>query len=646
MDPEPPEGLDFFDRDRLMKSRRSKGRAHNLLFLIESWSDPTGSDDLFEFLAATEVFGGLSQADLRTLMPHLEPVHVAAGELVLEPGRTNDALYVVGHGRLEVGSPGTATSEAGPGQVIGAGALLLGDWAGSWARAMRDSVLLRLTASSFKAFAERHPQALLGLCRELVRVSTRPDQPPGRSASTVCTIAVLPAGGKPLSGEFTGSLAAAMSRAGKTLHLSGSALDAEIGAGTSEIGLEDPRNGGVVAWLQRAEHENRFVLYEADDRDSNWTQRCLRQADRVLLVAEASGDPSLGNLERALAAGGGLESAGSRCHLVLLHEPGVTGPSGTAAWLEHRTVVMHHHVRRGRSADYRSLARHLSGSACGLVLGGGAAMGFAHLGAIRALEEAGVEIDMVGGTSIGAVMGALYARGLDHDGRVRAAVSALIENGNIIGVTLPLVSISSGRKVSRLLRDEPAFGGFVEDLWKPFFCVSASLGRVQEVVHERGSTWRAVRASVSLPGVWPPVFEQGDLLVDGGVLNNLPVDLMASRIQTGPIIAVDLQPDIQSGPSEPFDVSLSGWRILRSRLNPFVPNIELPRMLDVLMRSLSLASTKSQRARMVEHPIALYLRPPLGDSARMNFAAGASLIESAYRHTAALLEENPWPAQI
>ncbi|HVL50630.1 MAG TPA: cyclic nucleotide-binding and patatin-like phospholipase domain-containing protein [Actinomycetota bacterium] len=642
----PPDDLGFFDRDRLMKSRRPKSRAHNLLFLIESWSDPAGSDDLLEFLAGTEVFSGLTQADLRSLMPHLEPVHAAAGELVLESGKPNDALYVVGHGRLEAGSAGTATFEAGPGQVIGAGALLLGDSAGSWARAMRDSVLLRLTASSFKAFAERHPQALLGLCRELVRISTSTDRNAARSAADVCTVAVVPAGSRALPGGFVDGLAAALGRAGRTLTLSAPVLDAQMGAGTSEVGLDDPRNGGVVAWLHRAEQEHRFVLYETDPRDTTWTQRCLRQADRVVLVAEAGGDPAPGELEHVLRAGEALGPAGSRCHLVLLHGVEVDNPSGTAAWLENRTVAMHHHVRRDRIADFRRLARHLSGNACGLVLGGGGAMGFAHLGVIRALDEAGIAIDIVGGTSIGAVMGALFARDLDHEGRVRAAVSALVESGNIVGMTLPLVSVSSARKVSRLLSDEPAFGGFVEDLWRPFFCVSASLGRVEEVIHERGRTWRAIRASVSLPGVWPPVFEQGDLLVDGGVLNNLPVDVMAAKIQSGPIIAVDLHPGTHSSPSEPFDVSLSGWRILSSRINPFVRTIEMPRILDVVMRSMSLASTRSQRERLVDHPIALYLRPPLSDGARMNFGAGAGLIESAYRHTSAHLEANPWPAQI
>lgn len=218
--------------------------------------------------------------------------------------------------------------------------------------------------------------------------------------------------------------------------------------------------------------------------------------------------------------------------------------------------------------------------------------GFAHLGVMRALEEAGIEVDVVGGTSIGAIMGAFFAAELNDGARVRAATRAMVDRGSVVGYTLPLVSVSSARKVSRLLRAEPAFAPGIEDLWRPFFCVSASLNAVREVVHERGPVWRAIRSSISLPGVYPPVHRRGDLLVDGGVLNNLPVDVMATRVSAGPIIAVDLQPAAQGAPPEPFDVSISGWKVLASRLNPFTRSIQMPGLADVVLRSLLLASTK------------------------------------------------------
>lgn len=558
-----------------------------------------------EFLGSTEVFGGLDPAVLRDLLVHLEPVHVGAGEVVVAAEDVPDSLYLVGHGRLKFGSEVSATGERGPRQVVGAAALLRSGTAGTWVRAVRDSLLLRLSVPAFEAFAHRHPEALLGLCRELVRLVAAPTVDV-RAERTVSTVAIVPAGDRPVPAEFPAGLAAALAGHGPTLPLSAAALDAELGPGSAQLPPQDPRNGGVVSWLHRAEQQHRFVLYEADPADTAWTRRCLRQADRVLLVGQAGADAGSSAAERALAA---LPGAGPRADLVLLHPSTSPPPSGTGRWLANRRIDLHHHVRAGRAQDLRRLARHLAGRACGLVLSGGGMRGFAHLGVMRALDEAGIEVDVIGGTSIGAIMGGFFAAGLDHPERLRAAVRNMVEPGSMVPATLPLVSYSSARKVSRLLREEPAFTGAIEDFWRPFFCVSASLPQVREVVHERGPVWRAVRSSISLPGIYPPVPAGDDLLVDGGVLNNLPVDVMAGRVHSGPIIAVDLQPDLVDDRIEAFDVSLSGWRVLRSRLDPRAPRPRFPGLVDVLMRSLLLASTREQRARLVHRPVTLHLRP-------------------------------------
>jgi NTE family protein len=148
-------------------------------------------------------------------------------------------------------------------------------------------------------------------------------------------------------------------------------------------------------------------------------------------------------------------------------------------------VADFHHLRGGHPEDAARLARMVTGTACGVVLGGGGPRGFAHLGALRALEEAGVPIDVIGGTSIGAVMGALYAQGLSDEQRVERAVTAFTKSGRLIGPTLPLVAMSSGGRVDRLLAQHLG-SAHIEDLPRRFFCVSANLTRAEEVVHERG----------------------------------------------------------------------------------------------------------------------------------------------------------------
>ena len=185
----------------------------------------------------------------------------------------------------------------------------------------------------------------------------------------------------------------------------------------------------------------------------------------------------------------------------------------------------HHHLRAGRPGDVARLARMITGTGCGLVLGGGGARGLAHLGVIRALEEAGVPIDVVGGTSMGAIMAGLCALGLDDAERVRRVTNIARNGRRLVTPTLPLIALSAGRHLDRILADNLGAAP-IEDLPLRFYCVSANLTRAEEVVHERGPLWPAVRASLALPGIYPPVYAAGELLIDGGALDNVPVDVM------------------------------------------------------------------------------------------------------------------------
>jgi len=621
MDPE-TSGTDFFDRQNIVSGRGRGRRRRTMLFLVESFTDPDGPDSgaALDFLASTEVFGGLDREALRSLLAHLDPVHVEAGDDV----ETGSALLLVGHGRVEVVSGDGTRSERAPGQVVDAAALLGGREEGTRVRALRDSMLLALSATAFEAFAQRRPAALLGLCRQLVRLSARTDEPRPdvRSAGTV---AVLAAGRDPVPADFVPALVEALARHGTVAVLSRDRIDDALGRGAADVEPADPRNGAVVARLQQAEQRHRFVVYVADADAGAWTRRCLRQADRVLVVGRAGADPAAG------AAAAGLDDRPA--DLVLLHPPGTARPTGTARWLAARRIEVHHHVREGRAADFARLARHVAGVARGLVLGGGGMRGFAHLGVMKALDDLGIEIDAVAGTSIGAIMAGLRAAGLDHDDRLETSVGAMVRQGSMVPVTLPLVSYSSGRKVTRLLREVPVFEWEIEDLWLPYFCISASLRDAREVVHDRGPTWRAIRASISLPGVYPPVPDRGDLLVDGGVLNNIPVDVMRTRLRAGRLLAVDLAPEEDPGPTPVFGETLSGWRVLAERLRRGRAPLHAPPLPDVLVRGLMLAGSRGDRTRLAASPGTVLLRPPVGAGGLLDFKAGPALVEPAYRYS-------------
>ena len=190
----------------------------------------------------------------------------------------------------------------------------------------------------------------------------------------------------------------------------------------------------------------------------------------------------------------------------------------------------------------------LLGRAVGLVLAGGGARGAAHLGAIRALEERGIEPDVVGDTSIGAAMAAWHAMGLRGEALEAASREVFVAHGSPTSdwTALPLVSLVRGEKTRRLGREaiRRTAGGDIdiEDMWAPWFAIAADLTAQRQTVLMRGPLWRALAATYAIPGILPPVVIDGALHVDGGVVNNLPVDVMET-LDVARTVAVDLLGD-------------------------------------------------------------------------------------------------------
>lgn len=376
------------------------------------------------------------------------------------------------------------------------------------------------------------------------------------------------------------------------------------------------------------------MIYQPDAEDTAWSRLCLSQSDVVLLVASATDDPSVGAVEaRALA------TSSLRCELALLYPANLAAPSGTASWPARRPVADHHHLRADRPADVARLARMITGTGCGLVLGGGGARGLAHLGVIRALEEAGVPIDVVGGTSIGAIMAGLCARGLDDSERVRRVMHIARTGRRLVTPTLPLIAFSAGRRVDQILA-EHLTSVPIEDLPLGFFCVSASLTRAEAVIHERGPLWTAVRASLALPGIYPPVYADGDLLIDGAAVDKLPVDVMRDRVGAGSIIVVDVASETEPLTVAPYGPGLSGWRVLGRRLSPFTPAHPVPGIAEILNRSTGLSQVRHRRATLDDERVDLVLRPPVARLRSLDFNGGIALIEAGYRYAADALAKS------
>jgi NTE family protein/lysophospholipid hydrolase len=589
-------------------------------------------------LALTTLFRGLDPSHIQGFATEANWIRLRGGEVLFHQGEPSDALYAVVHGRLQAVIQ--RTTGAAPlvkpiprGTCVGEMGMLTDKPRSATVQAVRDSELVRVPKADFARLLEQTPLIATALARTLAERLQQANQG-ANAAVEPTTIAVVPGSARVAMALFGERLAQALSTvAGPTLLLDRRRLDRQLGAGSAEMPIQSPGNHRIMNWLNEQEDRYRYLVYDCDAVWSVWTERSLRQADLILQVHFADEPPARSDLAIRWFTGDRASSA--RTELVLLHDDHRPQPSGTQAWLEACGTDTHHHVRLTRTADYERLARFLTGRAVSLVLSGGGARGFAHIGVIRAFQEARIPVDLVGGTSMGSIIAGHYALGHDVPTMTAQIREGFLKQKLYLDTTIPLVSLLSAHKLVSMLK--AMFGETdIEDLWMRYFCVSANLTRAEAMVHRDGPLWLGVRASISVPGIAPPLFHNGNLLVDGGVLNNLPADI-ARTIAPGKIIAVDVASKVELTGPEATLPSLSGWGQLWSRLNPFGPKHAVPTIFHILTRSAML--TTISNAEAVKASADLYLQPPTHGISLFDWSALDELAETGYRYTMEQLEQ-------
>jgi predicted acylesterase/phospholipase RssA/CRP-like cAMP-binding protein len=575
------------------------------------------------------LFDSADPAALAELQADSEWVSLRGGDILFRRGDPGNAAYTVLSGRLRViddTAGERALNEIGAGEIVGEMALLSAERRSATILAVRDSLLARLPAAAFHRLIERQPAVLRRISALLSERLRQHSTATARARAVVRTLAVVPTGAEADAAEFTQRLAAALALRGATLHLDARRVDLALERdGIARCAEHDPASPRLVQWLNEQELAHRFVLYQADPLASSWTERAVRQADHVVFVARAAAGPEPGEAERSLGARWRGARAPRRS-LVLLGDAGSPAPRDTAAFLAAREVDCHYHVSMDRAEDFARLARCLSGAGIGLVLGGGGARGFAHLGVLRALAEANVPIDWVGGTSVGAIIAALVAQRLAP---AEALAQCKEHFSSLKDPTLPVVALLAGRRIRAKL--ERVFGAAaIEDLLLPYLCVSTNLSRAAQAVHERGPLVRAIRASIALPGVLPPVSLGEDLHVDGGLVNNLPIDVMAAKPEVGTVLAVDVSAEVEMRAPADLELERSGWRMLWERIHPKVARGEMPSIMSLLTRSALVASVYWTRERRTAEAASLYLRIPVADLRLLAFDRIDEIVARGY----------------
>ena len=380
--------------------------------------------------------------------------------------------------------------------------------------------------------------------------------------------------------------------------------------------------------------DRRNTIYLADPEATNWTLRCLRQAAEILAIGSASASPRISAAEERIRLEQRSRRTRMRVALILLHPHGTDMPRDTARWLSVREVDRHFHLREGHQGDIHRIVRYVLGRELGLVLSGGGARGFAHVGVLRAMREAGLSPDTFVGVSMGAIVAGMQALAGDIEHRVPDLARQLTRA--FTDYTLPILSLARGRRFDGCMKS--LFGDTqIEDLWTPFFCVSSNLTKADTVVHRTGPMWRAIRASGGLPGLVPPVVDDGDLLYDGALMNNLPIDLMRQDIRSGPVIAVDVVPPVDLNINAPQLHSPSGWRLALNRINPFAKPTGIPGIVSILQRAGQLPSLHTRRLRLAREVADLYLRPPVEQVKILDFSVAEAAVAIGYDYGAGVI---------
>ncbi|CAG2166134.1 unnamed protein product [Oppiella nova] len=627
----------------------------------------------------------LAHAVVRRLSPFvrqidfaLDWIHYESGRAIYRQGDKSDCTYIVLSGRLRsvITRPNGKkefVGEYGKGDLVGLVEVITHTQRSTTIMAVRDSELAKLPDGLVEAIKIKYPvvvtrlihllgHRLLGNLHHNIRGQTHTLsaqtfsatemgwRPTGSNFTTVALLSVTD--DVPLQ-AFTMELYHGLTSIGAVSHLTSEFVRKSLGP----TALEKQSEYRLCSWLGQQEDQHRIVLYQCDNHFSTWTQRCIRQADCILMIALADQEPSVGNVEKQLEH----LAVRTQKELVLLHKPDSLKPQNTVLWLNMRSwCSSHHHIRCPKRmftkrslaktkevyaalfnnppsihSDLSRLARFLTGTSIGLVLGGGGARGAAHVGMIKAITEAGIPIDMVGGVSIGAFMGALWCQENNittFTQKARAWSHGMTSYWRqILDLTYPVTAMFTGHAFNRSIY-EVFNERQIEDLWLPYFTLTTDITSSCPRVHRHGSLWRYVRSSMSLSGYLPPLCDpiDGHLLLDGGYVNNLPADVMRDVMGAETILAIDVGSQDVTDMTNYGD-TLNGWWLLWKRWNPFSAPVRVPNLPEIQSR-LAYVSCVKLLEEVKGSDYCTYIRPPIDKYKTLQFGSFDDIMDVGLNH--------------
>lgn len=560
--------------------------------------------EIFKFIKQYEPFSSMSEACLAKLSRVFEIESWTADTLLIRKGEEMNDLYILIKGRLYyqiTDSEGKVTyqGELQEGGIIGEMALLSDLPRSANVYTQRDSIILKLSKKNFLKLCRNYPELLSRITQYTIKRLTNSLQGIRTATSRNKSIALISIKPIPDLERQLKEMVLHCSHKEKILLLTSQYLK------QSHVSLDScghMSNEGIL-WISQLEKEYSFIFYLADESLTNWTKFCIRQADSLaFLVLASEQDTQLSEVESYLS--NAKHNFIKRNILVLLHQTEIP-PKNTNKWLAKRSVNAHFHVRSNTEEGISRMMRIFTDNTISLVLSGGGARGLAHIGVYRLLEERKIPVDYIAGTSMGAMLAAGFAMGYSSSDILKFVEEYLLK-GAKIDFTFPYISIARGKRATDSLIKLYGEDTQIEDLWINYFCVSTDLVSKKLYVHDKGKLWESIRSSISLPFIYPPVSFNDKLLIDGGVLNNIPTDIMRQYSHSSKIIASNINNNYLFK-LMPLPYSLSGWKLLFNRFmgKESILPINLG---ELVMRLLTISSHQNTSKMMSMADIAISLK--------------------------------------
>lgn len=487
----------------------------------------TTKENLVDIIHQCQIFSGIEPNACLNLLSRVEEVSLAKDEILFNQGDPSDSLYIIIEGTL-IASLNIQPGVQKPigliekGETVGEMGAISGQPRSLTIRAISTTKLLKLTQAKLQDFFKDFPSTIFPIINLIINRS--------QTVIKILTEKNIYKHVAIIQGNDETSLEPFLNTLKQNLNEK------------FEITLINDAKLNIAEEMTKAENQNRTLIFVLSTENESSIGSKIEHINAIFVVADAQKQATLSKFALDILKGNKTHFA-TQYELVLLHDDNTVHPTGTNQWLKLSNFTLHHHIKKNESLDYQRLIRFMTGNTTGLVLGGGGGKGWVSIGVLKALMESEIPIDLIGGTSIGSFVASCYSLNSSFHqiaSYFKGVMEITSEPFALRNLTWPIISLLSGKNqnefVTKFCRNKQ-----IEDTWIPYFAISCNLNTGKEIIHRQGSLFEAIWSSSALPGLVPPMLINGELHVDGGLINNLPVDIMRSMLgKKAKIIAVSL----------------------------------------------------------------------------------------------------------